>query len=165
MNGTKMLNPLYSIAADRTIAFAQQVKDEAKDKMQSEINTDVDNRFAELTLTDEELDAIVNGVDMDEIYIIVVPTGSGSDVKAYHFDDDGTGVMCFSSVGGDKYYVSTSGIGSVTYDGTTNKFLGGDAVYSDKAMTTAIGTLSGDDGEKCAVISLSIDPNIGEGAK
>lgn len=41
MTGTKMLNPMYSIATDQTIAYAEQIKDESRNKFQKEINDEV----------------------------------------------------------------------------------------------------------------------------
>lgn len=41
MTGTKMLNPMYSIATDGTIAYAEQIKDESRNKFQKEINDEV----------------------------------------------------------------------------------------------------------------------------
>lgn len=38
MTGTKMLNPMYSIATDGTIAYAEQIKDESRNKFQKDIN-------------------------------------------------------------------------------------------------------------------------------
>ena len=38
MTGTKMLNPMYSIATDQTIAYAEQIKDESRNKFQKDIN-------------------------------------------------------------------------------------------------------------------------------
>lgn len=35
-----MLNPLYSIATDGVIAYAEQIKEEASGKFQTEINAD-----------------------------------------------------------------------------------------------------------------------------
>ena len=40
MTGTKMLNPMYSIATDGTIAYAEQIKDEGSGKFQSQINAE-----------------------------------------------------------------------------------------------------------------------------
>ena len=36
-----MLNPMYSIATDQTIAYAEQIKDESRNKFQKEINDEV----------------------------------------------------------------------------------------------------------------------------
>lgn len=41
MTGTKMLNPMYSIATDQTIAYAEQIKDESRNKFQKDINDEV----------------------------------------------------------------------------------------------------------------------------
>ena len=41
MQGTKMLNPMYSIATDQTIAYAEQIKDESRNKFQKDINDEV----------------------------------------------------------------------------------------------------------------------------
>ena len=41
MTGTKMLNPMYSIATDGTIAYAEQIKDESRNKFQKDINDEV----------------------------------------------------------------------------------------------------------------------------
>ena len=41
MTGTKMLNPMYSIATDNTIAYAEQIKDESRNKFQKDINDEV----------------------------------------------------------------------------------------------------------------------------
>lgn len=41
MTGTKMLNPMYSIATDGTIAYAEQVRDESRNKFQKDINDEV----------------------------------------------------------------------------------------------------------------------------
>lgn len=38
MKGTKMLNPMYSISTDGTIAYAEQIKDESRNKFQKDIN-------------------------------------------------------------------------------------------------------------------------------
>ena len=41
MTGTKMLNPMYSIATDQTIAYAEQIKDESRNKFPKDINDEV----------------------------------------------------------------------------------------------------------------------------
>lgn len=41
MKGTKMLNPMYSIATDGTIAYAEQIKDESRNKFQNDINAEL----------------------------------------------------------------------------------------------------------------------------
>ena len=41
MTGTKMLNPMYSIATDQTIAYAEQIKDESRNQFQKDINDEV----------------------------------------------------------------------------------------------------------------------------
>ena len=48
MTGTKMLNPVYSIATDGTIAYAEQIKDESRNKFQKEINDEQQTKNQEL---------------------------------------------------------------------------------------------------------------------
>lgn len=48
MTGTKMLNPMYSIATDGTIAYAEQIKDESRNKFQKEINDEQQTKNQEL---------------------------------------------------------------------------------------------------------------------
>ena len=48
MTGTKMLNPMYSIATDGTIAYAEQIKDESRGKFQKEINDEQQTMNQEL---------------------------------------------------------------------------------------------------------------------
>ena len=47
MTGTKMLNPMYSIATDQTIAYAEQIKDESRNKFQKDINDEVQQSLAQ----------------------------------------------------------------------------------------------------------------------
>ena len=46
MTGTKMLNPMYSIATDQTIAYAEQIKDESRNKFQKDINDEVQQELS-----------------------------------------------------------------------------------------------------------------------
>lgn len=46
MQGTKMLNPMYSIATDQTIAYAEQIKDESRNKFQKDINDEVQQELS-----------------------------------------------------------------------------------------------------------------------
>lgn len=55
MKGTKMLNPMYSISTDGTIAYAEQIKDESRNKFQKEIND-------EQAATNAELQAAINNI-------------------------------------------------------------------------------------------------------
>ena len=48
MTGTKMLNPMYSIATDGTIAYAEQIKDESRNKFQKDINDEQQTKNQEL---------------------------------------------------------------------------------------------------------------------
>ena len=48
MTGTKMLNPMYSIATDGTIAYAEQIKEEGSGKFQSQINSEQQTMNQEL---------------------------------------------------------------------------------------------------------------------
>ena len=48
MTGTKMLNPMYSIATDGTISYAEQIKDESRNKFQKEINDEQQTKNQEL---------------------------------------------------------------------------------------------------------------------
>ena len=48
MTGTKMLNPMYSIATDGTIAYAEQIKDESRNKFQKDINDEQQTMNQEL---------------------------------------------------------------------------------------------------------------------
>jgi hypothetical protein len=53
MTGTKMLNPMYSIATDGTIAYAEQIKDESRNKFQKEINDEQAATNAAQALTNQ----------------------------------------------------------------------------------------------------------------
>ena len=53
MTGTKMLNPMYSIATDGTIAYAEQIKDESRNKFQKEINDEQAQTNAAQALTNQ----------------------------------------------------------------------------------------------------------------
>ena len=46
MTGTKMLNPMYSIATDQTIAYAEQIKDESRNQFQKDINDEVQQELS-----------------------------------------------------------------------------------------------------------------------
>ena len=58
MQGTKMLNPMYSIATDQTIAYAEQIKDESRNKFQKDINDEVQ----------QELDTKLGPEDYQTLY-------------------------------------------------------------------------------------------------
>ena len=53
MTGTKMLNPMYSIATDGTIAYAEQIKDESRNKFQKDINDEQAQTNAAQALTNQ----------------------------------------------------------------------------------------------------------------
>lgn len=53
MTGTKMLNPMYSIATDGTIAYAEQIKDESRNKFQKDINDEQAATNAAQALTNQ----------------------------------------------------------------------------------------------------------------
>ena len=56
MKGTKMLNPMYSISTDGTIAYAEQIKDESRNKFQKDIND-------EQAATNAELQAAIDNIN------------------------------------------------------------------------------------------------------
>lgn len=65
MKGTKMLNPMYSISTDGTIAYAEQIKDESRNKFQKDIND-------EQAATNAELQAAIDNISTD-IPTLTVP--------------------------------------------------------------------------------------------
>lgn len=67
MKGTKMLNPMYSIATDGTIAYAEQIKDESRNKFQKDIN--------------EELQAAIDNISTD-IPTLTIPDSTLAQVLA-----------------------------------------------------------------------------------
>ena len=74
MKGTKMLNPMYSIATDGTIAYAEQIKDESRNKFQKDIND-------EQAATNAELQAAINNIPKG-ILTLTVPDSTAEQVLA-----------------------------------------------------------------------------------
>lgn len=103
---TKILNPFQSVAPDQTVAMAAQIHDEVENKKQSQINAELRGELADLALTSDDLDAIINEVDTDAPYITFTNSDTNANVKAYrHPAGDVTGKVCFSDVNGDKYHI------------------------------------------------------------
>lgn len=148
---TKILNPFESIATDKTVAYAAQIHDKTKNKKQSVINAEVDAQFAALTLTEDDLDAIINEVDTDGKYIEFTLSGASAATRAYrHSAGDVAGsnnakALCFSTTGGTKYYVSYDGSAGAWIDASdsTNTIASGANVYSDSACTADVADVSG----------------------
>lgn len=74
MKGTKMLNPMYSIATDGTIAYAEQIKDESRNKFQKDIND-------EQAATNAELQAAIDNIPKG-IPTLTFPDSTASQVLA-----------------------------------------------------------------------------------
>ena len=97
-------------------------------------------------LTEDQVNAIINGVDLDAKYILF--SISNVEKKAYRHasgDVEGTGntkTLCFSLEDGTKYYVAYDGSDGAWSDSTSTLTIGS-TVYSDSACTTSASTISG----------------------
>ena len=76
MTGTKMLNPMYSIATDQTIAYAEQIKDESRNKFQKDINDEVQTSLAQKPSTEHVEEMIAEAIQPAQNDIVNVATYS-----------------------------------------------------------------------------------------
>lgn len=131
------------------IAVASEIKDETKNKMQSEINAQFDQNFADLELTSDDLDAIINEVDTDAPYITFTDTeGTGDSYTAYrHPADDvspSSGEVedfncCFSTTDGVKFFLR-NGLWTDAVGDTQASWTGTLVVYANTSSEGSVAT-------------------------
>lgn len=146
---TKILNPFQSVAPDQTVAMAAQIHDEVENKKQSQINAELRGEFADLELTSDDLDAIINEVDTDAPYITFTDTeGTGDSYTAYrHPADDvspSSGEVedfncCFSTTGGVKFFLR-NGVWTDAVGDTPASWTGTLVVYANTSSEGSVAT-------------------------
>ena len=150
-NKFEFMQTLYCTSEGVPVAYAEQVQDRVTGEMQEEVNEGFRENFADLTLSSDDLDAIINEVDRDNKYIQFAVTENGTSVTktAYRFpsgDVAGSSnarTLCFSTIGGDKYYVAYDGGNGAWSDSTSTLNTGTNVYTSTTTSGTAASTISG----------------------
>ena len=122
MKGTKMLNPMYSIATDGTIAYAEQIKDESRNKFQKDIND-------EQAATNEELQAAIDNINDN------IPTDYAKETTAQQAASDASAAKVAAQAITERKYTGAAISDTHRTHGSTEDMLThGKAMFRAKSL-------------------------------